>query len=156
MVRLQRPNMAQSLNNRGLLINLDCLTWIALTCPSQGKYEEAHSLCLRAVEIGERVLDPDHQRLAIWLNTRAWVLTKLVRPILAVGLEGSKRSIFDPLFIRRHVSGYLPYRQSDRVCSFCFCFLCSFCGRLISGSRAGESQFKTTSCPCSWALGGLQ
>ena len=33
----------------------------------------------------------------------------------AVGLEGSKRSISDPLFTRRDVSGYLPYRQSDRV-----------------------------------------
>ena len=41
----------------------------------------------------------------------------------AVGLGGSKRSISDPLFIRRDVSGYLPYRQSDRVCSFCFVFV---------------------------------
>ena len=35
-------------------------------------------------------------------------------------------------------------------------FLCSFWGRLIRGSSAGESQFKIASCHCSWVLGGLQ
>ena len=38
----------------------------------------------------------------------------------AVGLGGSKLSISDPQFIRRDVSGYLPYRQLDRVCGFVF------------------------------------
>ena len=46
----------------------------------------------------------------------------------AVGLGGSKRSISDPLFIRRDVSGWLPYLQSDRVC---VCFFCCFCA--VSG-----------------------
>ena len=41
----------------------------------------------------------------------------------AVGLGGSKRSISDPKFIRRDVSRHLPYRQSDRNCSFCFVFV---------------------------------
>ena len=39
--------------------------------------------------------------------------------ICAVGLGGSKKSISDPLY----VSGYLPYRQMDRVCSFRFVFV---------------------------------
>ena len=65
----------------------------------------------------------------------------------AVGLVGSKRSISDPLFIRRDVSGYLPYRQSDRVCSFCFVFVLFLGAFDTPVYRAGESQFKTASCP---------
>ena len=75
----------------------------------------------------------------------------------AVGLGGSKRSISDPQPIRRDVSGYLPYRQSDRVCSFCFVF-CALSGGV---SYAGVGQAKVSSkllrvLSCSWVLGGLQ
>ena len=45
----------------------------------------------------------------------------------AVGLGGSKRLISDPLFIRRDLSRYLPYRQLDRVCSF-LNFICALSG----------------------------
>ena len=68
----------------------------------------------------------------------------------AVGLGGSKRSISDALCLRRDVSGYLLYRQSDRVCSFVL-FWCSFRGALIRGSGAGESQLKTAV----WGARGL-
>ena len=44
------------------------------------------------------------------------------------------------------MSGYLPCRQSDRVCGFDL-IMCSFWGRLMRGSRAGESRLKTASWP---------
>ena len=59
----------------------------------------------------------------------------------AVGLRGSKRPISDPLFIRRDVSGYLSYRQSDRVCRLFF-----FCCALSGGVRyAGVGQANVSS-----------
>ncbi|CAN0453882.1 unnamed protein product, partial [Ectocarpus fasciculatus] len=40
----------------------------------QGKYDEADPLYLRAIEIGEKTLGPDHPGLATWLNNRAELL----------------------------------------------------------------------------------
>ena len=78
----------------------------------------------------------------------------------AVGLGASKKSKSDPLFIRWDVSERLPYRQSDRVCTyavFFFFFSCSFWGRLTRGSREGERLLETANCfvPFSRLLGGL-
>ncbi|CAN0580984.1 unnamed protein product, partial [Ectocarpus sp. 12 AP-2014] len=39
-----------------------------------GKYAEAVRFNLRAVEIGEKALGPQHPTLAKWLNTRAELL----------------------------------------------------------------------------------
>ena len=41
---------------------------------SQGKYEEADVLYLRAIRIQEEALSPDHPELAISLGSRAQVL----------------------------------------------------------------------------------
>ncbi|CAN0601310.1 unnamed protein product, partial [Ectocarpus sp. 12 AP-2014] len=38
---------------------------------TQGKYDEADPLYLRAIEIGEKTLGPDHPDLATRLNNRA-------------------------------------------------------------------------------------
>lgn len=38
--------------------------------PTQGKYEEADPLYLRAIEIGEKTLGPDHPDLGALLNKR--------------------------------------------------------------------------------------
>ena len=46
---------------------------------TQGKFEEADSLYLRAIEIGEKTLGPDHPDLATRLNNRAGLLRKQVR-----------------------------------------------------------------------------
>ena len=59
-------------------------------------------------------------------------------------LRGSKRSISCPLFIRRNESGYLPYRQSDRVCSFCcvcVLFLGAFDTREWGRRKSAENCF---------------
>ena len=56
---------------------------------------------------------------------------------------------FGSTIIRRDVSGHLPYRQSDRVCSF---VLVLFLGAFdIRGSGAGERQLKTAV----WGARGL-
>ncbi|CAN0281775.1 unnamed protein product, partial [Ectocarpus fasciculatus] len=47
----------------------------------QGKYEEAHPLYLRAIEIGEKTLGPDHPDLAVWLNNRAELLRSQTEPL---------------------------------------------------------------------------
>ncbi|CAN0605635.1 unnamed protein product, partial [Ectocarpus sp. 12 AP-2014] len=41
--------------------------------PTQGKYDEADPLYLRAVDIGEKTSGPDHPDLATPLNNRAWL-----------------------------------------------------------------------------------
>ncbi|CAN0333504.1 unnamed protein product, partial [Ectocarpus sp. 12 AP-2014] len=41
----------------------------------QGKYSEADPLYLRAIEIGEKTLGPDHPALATRLNNRAELLS---------------------------------------------------------------------------------
>lgn len=46
---------------------------------AQGRYDEADPLYLRAIEIGERTLGPDHPDLAKWLNNRAGLLESQVR-----------------------------------------------------------------------------
>ena len=53
----------------------------AFALPIQGKYEEADSLHLRAIDIGEKKLGPDHPNLATWLNNRAGLLENQVRAI---------------------------------------------------------------------------
>lgn len=53
----------------------------------------------------------------------------------AVGLGESTRSVLDPRSIRRGLSGYLPYRQLDRVCSC----LCSFWRRMIAALKTSPS-----------------
>ena len=64
----------------------------------------------------------------------------------AVGLGGSKRSISDPnLFDEMCLDTFLIASRIEIVVFVLF--LCSFWGRLIRGSRAGESQLKTASCP---------
>ena len=64
----------------------------------------------------------------------------------AVGSEGLKKPLSDRFFFRRDLSGDPPYRQSDSRIEF-FVVLCFFWGRLMRGSRAGESQLETGSCP---------
>lgn len=46
---------------------------------TQGKYEEAAPLYLRAIEIGEANLGADHPKLATWLSNRAELLEAQVR-----------------------------------------------------------------------------
>lgn len=41
---------------------------------TQGKYEEADPLHLRAIEIGEKTLDPNHPDLATCVHNRAELL----------------------------------------------------------------------------------
>ena len=49
-------------------------------------------------------------------------------------------------YIRRDVSGYLPYRQSDRVFFFFFLWvLVVFWGAFDTRSRVGENSLKTAS-----------
>ncbi|CAN0535993.1 unnamed protein product, partial [Laminaria digitata] len=43
---------------------------VALSLNNRGKYAEADSLYLRAIEIGEKTLSPDHPDLATRLNNR--------------------------------------------------------------------------------------
>ena len=57
------------------------LTTPAPLLATQGKYEEADPLYLRAIEIGEKTLGPDHPDLATRLNNRAWLLKKQVRAV---------------------------------------------------------------------------
>lgn len=45
----------------------------------QGKDAEADLLYLRAIDIGEKTLGPDHPDLAVRLNNRALLLKKQVR-----------------------------------------------------------------------------
>lgn len=47
----------------------------------EGKYNEADSLYLRAIEIGERTLPPDHADLAVRFNNRAGLLKAQVRVV---------------------------------------------------------------------------
>ena len=47
----------------------------------QGKYDEADPLYLRAIEIGEKTLGPDHPDLATRLNNRARLLESQVRAV---------------------------------------------------------------------------
>ena len=56
------------------------LTWL----PSmfRGKYAEADPLFIRAIEIGEKSLGPDHPDLALWLSIRAWGLMSQVREVV--------------------------------------------------------------------------
>ena len=63
----------------------------------------------------------------------------------AVDMEGSKRSISDPLFDGMSLDTFLIVTRIEFVVFVLF--LCSFWGRLIRGSRAGESQLKNASCP---------
>ncbi|CAN0523111.1 unnamed protein product [Ectocarpus sp. 8 AP-2014] len=42
---------------------------------SQGKYDDAEPLYVRAIAIGEKVLGPEHPDLAVWLNNRAGLLS---------------------------------------------------------------------------------
>lgn len=57
---------------------LDCLALLYCrtrnTLASQEKYDEADHLYLRAVEIQEKALGPDHPDLALSLNNRAEIL----------------------------------------------------------------------------------
>lgn len=45
----------------------------------QGKYAEADPMYVRAIDIGERTLGPDHPNLAVWLGNWASLLEKQVR-----------------------------------------------------------------------------
>ncbi|CAM9138218.1 unnamed protein product, partial [Ectocarpus sp. 13 AM-2016] len=54
-------------------------TRTALSFRFQGKYAEADPLYLRAIEIGEKTLGPDHPALATRLNNWAGLLVKQVR-----------------------------------------------------------------------------
>lgn len=45
----------------------------------QGKFDEADRLCLRAIDIHEKALGPDHPHLGAPLNNRAMLLMAQVR-----------------------------------------------------------------------------
>ena len=51
----------------------------ALSPVFQGKFDEADPLYLRAIEIGEKTLGPEHPSLATTLNNRAGLLEQQVR-----------------------------------------------------------------------------
>lgn len=77
------------LNNRAWLLSgcssavgLEASTSILTSVPVifQGKYAEADSLHLRAIDIGERTLGPNHPDFALWLVNRASVLEKQASP----------------------------------------------------------------------------
>ena len=53
----------------------------ALSPVFQGKFDEADPLYLRAIEIGEKTLGPDHPDLATLLNNRARLLQQQVRAV---------------------------------------------------------------------------
>lgn len=94
----EHPDVAQSFNNRATLLesqvgsiriflevsqgrhcSIISSWWTADNTPllaAQGKYSEADLLYLRAIEIGEKALGPDHPDLATWLSNRALVLLK--------------------------------------------------------------------------------
>ncbi|CAB1106625.1 unnamed protein product [Ectocarpus sp. CCAP 1310/34] len=73
----EHPDVAQSLDNRAAgffhhtRMAFSNVTW---TVRFRGKYAEADPLYLRAIEIGEKMLGPDHPDLATRLNNRAWLL----------------------------------------------------------------------------------
>ena len=53
----------------------------ALSPVFQGKFDEADPLYLRAIEIGEKTLGPDHPDLATLLKNRARLLQQQVRAV---------------------------------------------------------------------------
>ena len=55
----------------------------AHNCVGQGNLDEADPLLVRAIEIQERALSPDHPSLANSLGTRATVLKAQVREYIA-------------------------------------------------------------------------
>lgn len=66
------PDVAESFNNRARSYPL--ASAVATLCrvdPSQGKYDEADQLYVRAIAIGENALGPEHPDPAAWLNNRA-------------------------------------------------------------------------------------
>ncbi|CAN0390435.1 unnamed protein product, partial [Laminaria digitata] len=73
----EHPSLATTLNNRAGLLgsqvraarNSGKILLLAMQC----KFEEADPLCLRAIEIGEKTLGPDHPSLATRLNNRGWL-----------------------------------------------------------------------------------
>lgn len=83
----------------------------------QGKHTEADHLYLRAIEIGEKTLGPDHLGLAAVLNNRALFLEKQVR---------GDRHYQD--------TGYPHWRPIDVLVREGFCklmFLRNFVGKFI-------------------------
>lgn len=60
---------------------------------TQGKYEDAGLLYLRAIEIGEKTLGPDHPDLAARLNNRASFLAEQVSAIFFLGGIGERYKI---------------------------------------------------------------
>ncbi|CAM9264861.1 unnamed protein product [Ectocarpus fasciculatus] len=64
---------------RAMLLVQTARATLAGALQHQGKYEEADSLYLRAIEIGEATLGPDHPDVATRLNNRAALLTAQVR-----------------------------------------------------------------------------
>lgn len=50
-----------------------------LDAVSQGKYDDADSLYLRALEINEKAFGPDHPDVATTLNNRAMLLETQVK-----------------------------------------------------------------------------
>ncbi|CAB1104153.1 unnamed protein product [Ectocarpus sp. CCAP 1310/34] len=80
----------------------------------EGKYAEADPLFLRAIDIRERTLDPDHHDLAVWLGNRAVLLAnqsflawKTVLKRFPITLQG-KYAEADPLILRAMDIGKSP------------------------------------------------
>lgn len=46
------------------------------------KFAEADSANLRAIEIGEKALGPEHPDLSVWLNNRAVLLSAQVKAVI--------------------------------------------------------------------------
>ena len=86
----EHPAVAKALNNRArfwLLLLPSCSVFYVNTeirlyhaiCCVQGKYAEADPLFVRAIEIGEKALGPDHPNVATMLSGRAGFLASQVR-----------------------------------------------------------------------------
>ncbi|CAN0602204.1 unnamed protein product, partial [Ectocarpus sp. 12 AP-2014] len=61
----EHPDVAASLNNRAGLLE------------SQGKYDDAEPLYVRAIAIGEKTLGPEHPDLAVRLNNRGLLMSQM-------------------------------------------------------------------------------
>ena len=70
----------------------------------QGKYEEAEPLYRRAIAIGEKVLGPEHPRLAIWLNNLALLYLALGKYGEAEPLYRRSLGIFEKVLGKGHRS----------------------------------------------------
>lgn len=80
----QQPGVGVKRTFLGSTVDLTAAVALTTVLPPfpvvhQGKYAEADPLCLRAIEIGERTLGPDHPNFAVWLGNRTSLLKKQVR-----------------------------------------------------------------------------